>query len=115
LRGRRDDGRINEENPLQNEENFRQLLRFSLEAGDTVLGEHLQNSGSNATYISKTTQNQLIEACGTVVREVISNRIKEAQFFSVVFDKTTGALFLKIMACHFLYKKKLICKESGMP
>jgi hypothetical protein len=50
FRGRCDDGRIveDEENPLQNEENFRQLLRFSLEVGDTVLGEHLQNLGSNA-------------------------------------------------------------------
>jgi hypothetical protein len=73
FRGRCDDGRIveDEENLLQNEENFRQLLRFSLEAGDTVLGEHLQNPVSNATYISKTTQNKLIEPCGTVVREVI--------------------------------------------
>jgi hypothetical protein len=64
-------------------------MGLMVKAGDTVLGKHLQNSGSNATYISKTTQNQLIEACGTVVREVILKRIKEAQFFSVVFDKTT--------------------------
>jgi hypothetical protein len=30
-------------------------------------------------------------------------------------SKDLGALFFKIMACHFLYIKKLICKESGMP
>jgi hypothetical protein len=64
-----------------------QFLRFRVEAG--VLGEHLQNSGSNATYISKTTQDQLIEACGSVVREVILKRIKEAKYFSVVFDVPT--------------------------
>jgi hypothetical protein len=64
-------------------------LWFSVEAGDTVLGEHLQNSVSNATYISNTTQNQLIEACGTLVREVILKRIKEAKSFSVVYDETT--------------------------
>jgi hypothetical protein len=27
----------------------------------------------------------------------------------------SGTLFLKIMACHFLYKNKLICTENGMP
>jgi hypothetical protein len=30
-------------------------------------------------------------------------------------QKVSGTLFLKIMACHFLYKKKIICKENGMP
>jgi hypothetical protein len=33
----------------------------------------------------------------------------------LAYNNDSGALFLKIMACHFLYKKKLICKESGMP
>jgi hypothetical protein len=39
FRGRRDDGRIveDEENPLQNEGNFRQLLRFRVEAGEQFL------------------------------------------------------------------------------
>jgi hypothetical protein len=33
--------------------------------------------------------NQLIEACGTEIREVNLKRIKEAKYFSLVFDDTT--------------------------
>jgi hypothetical protein len=43
---------------------------------------------------------------------------KEKSIKNYFLPKTgseSGALFLKIMACHFLYKIKLICKESGMP
>jgi hypothetical protein len=65
----------------QNEGNFRQLLRFRVDAGDTVLENHLTYSNSNATYISKTTQNQLIEVCGDMTRETILNRIKSEFFF----------------------------------
>ena len=93
FRGRRDDGRIDledeEEHLLQNEGNFRELLRFRVKAGDSVLENHLKNSASNATYISKTTQNQLIEVIGEVIRENILNRIRKVKYFSVMFDETT--------------------------
>jgi Domain of unknown function (DUF4371) len=62
---------------LQNGENFRELLRFRVKAGDSVLENHSKNSASNATYISKTTQNQLIEVIGEVIRENILNRFYE--------------------------------------
>lgn len=66
LRGHRDDGELNVESqrePLINEGNFRELLRFRVNCGDLELENHLKNSRSNATYISKNTQNQLIECC----------------------------------------------------
>jgi hypothetical protein len=40
------------------------LLRFRAKAEDRVLKNHLKTSASNATCISKTTQNQLIEIIG---------------------------------------------------
>ena len=35
-----------------NHGNFLALLNFRIEAGDTVLGEHLSTAARNATYIS---------------------------------------------------------------
>jgi len=68
LRGHRDDGdlyKINESDSLvANDGNFRALLRFRIESGDTILENHLKMSGKNATYKSKTSANELIQCCG---------------------------------------------------
>ena len=60
LRGRRDDDPTNES--LQG--NFQALLNFRIDSGDEVLQNHLENSSRNATYISKTIQNELITTIG---------------------------------------------------
>jgi hypothetical protein len=57
FRGRRDDRRIGLENEqifLQDVGDFRELLRFIVKAGDSVLENHLKNSAFNAPYISNT-------------------------------------------------------------
>ncbi|KAJ8870739.1 hypothetical protein PR048_027038 [Dryococelus australis] len=41
----------------------RQLLQFRMDAGDNNLCRHWKNAPSNATYISKHTQNELIKCC----------------------------------------------------
>jgi hypothetical protein len=65
LRGHRDDGPLNPERPIDTAEGkFRALLAFRVDAGDTTLRHHLQTAKKNATYISKTTQNELVEICG---------------------------------------------------
>ena len=66
LRGQRDDGR----NMLdRNPGNFQALLDFQLQPGDVVVKEHFTNSPRNATYRSKTIQNELISCCGEIVRK----------------------------------------------
>jgi hypothetical protein len=40
--------------------NFKALLSFRVDAGDDILAHHLKTAASNATYISKTTQNEII-------------------------------------------------------
>jgi len=65
LRGHRDDGMLpvtsgsNESRCLTNEGNFRALLQYRIDGGDSVLQYHLTNTGKNATYISNTTQDDL--------------------------------------------------------
>nr|XP_047146142.1 zinc finger MYM-type protein 1-like [Hydra vulgaris] len=41
----------------------------------------------NATYISKTTQNQLIDSCGKAIEEVLIKNVKHSIFYSILCDK----------------------------
>ncbi len=63
LRGHRDDATSIEKDvsDSENHGNFRALLNFRIDAGDTVLAEHLRTAARNATYTSKTIQNEMIE------------------------------------------------------
>ena len=59
LRGHRDDATRNEKvvDDLGNHGNFRALLNFRVDAGDSILAEHLATAPLNTTYTSKTIQN----------------------------------------------------------
>nr|XP_047132531.1 uncharacterized protein LOC101239815 [Hydra vulgaris] len=56
--------------------NFIELLNFRVDAGDQVLANHLFSSPKNATYISKTTQNQLIDSCGKAIEEICEDFLR---------------------------------------
>lgn len=81
LRGHRDDEKY--ENEKGNAGNFKALLHFRV---DNVLKHHFETAARNATYSSKTIQNELI----SVIREYISiqiiNEVKEGSFFTVLYS-----------------------------
>jgi hypothetical protein len=92
MRGHRDDGAMDcadGKSVVENDGNFRALLRFRVSAGDINLRNHLEQAAKNATYVSKTTQNELITAAGNVVRDQILERVSKAPFFSMLVDETT--------------------------
>ncbi|CAN7988762.1 unnamed protein product, partial [Ixodes hexagonus] len=93
LRGHRDDDtllqRANDGSSTSNEGNFRELLRFRVSSGDTALQEHLLSASSTATYISKTTQNELIECCEEEILTILMQWVHEAGIYSLMFDETT--------------------------
>lgn len=90
LRGHRDSGRIDTFDMVsQNEGNFRALLRYRADAGDTGLADHLLNSSSNAVYISPTIQNEIIATCNNLVLGDIVSQVNAAQCFSLLADETT--------------------------
>ena len=91
LRGHRDDGPIDPSGtiPLMNDGNFRALLRFRLRAGDESLRQHLQSSGKNAQYCSKTIQNELLEDMSGLVVEKVVKDVAEAGMWTVMADETT--------------------------
>uniref|UniRef100_A0A8C5QST3 Repressor of the inhibitor of the protein kinase n=1 Tax=Leptobrachium leishanense TaxID=445787 RepID=A0A8C5QST3_9ANUR len=104
LRGHRDDGALMDDStPEVNEGNFRELLRYRVASGDKILENHLLTASSRATYISNSTQNDLISCCGTEISNVIVARIKEARYFSVIFDETTDISHTEHLSLNFRY------------
>lgn len=83
LRGHRDDWKHVSDSSTSNPGNFIALLQFRVLSGDTVLAEHLATASThrNALYTSKTTQNEIIDICGSIIRETILAEVREACFF----------------------------------
>ena len=84
MRGHRDDSRYYE---TTDSGNFQALLDFRVDSGDAVLKDHFNNSARNATYRSKSIQNEVISCCADVVNEKIIKDIKEAKFYSILADE----------------------------
>ncbi|CAH1100927.1 unnamed protein product [Psylliodes chrysocephalus] len=110
FRGHRDDLPIlhnteisNECDMIVNEGNFRELLRFRVSAGDKKLEKHLQSASSNATYISKTTQNMLISCCGQEISEQILSKVRASRYYSILFDETTDVSHLSQLSLTLRY------------
>jgi len=90
LRGHRDDGILDYESAITGKEGiFRSLLAFRLDSGDNILKDHLKLCGKNATMISKTIQNEIINVLHQVITESIVKNIKKNVFFSIICDETT--------------------------
>ncbi|XP_050517998.1 52 kDa repressor of the inhibitor of the protein kinase-like [Diabrotica virgifera virgifera] len=109
LRGHRDDGQLLNETDSEphREGNFRALLRFRIDAGDKQLEEHVKSCGKNASYISKTIQNDLISCCGEVIKNQIVSQITYAQFFTIIADETTDMSTKEQLSICLRYLDKL--------
>ena len=128
LRGHRDDGALlpissdtsekgsveteTESLVTHNEDNFRALLQYRVDGGDTILENHLKSSVKNATYISKTAQNDIITAAGTVIRNKIFDKVSENKFFSVLVDETTDLSKQEQMTICLRYVSKNQLRED---
>lgn len=90
FRGHRDDGPIATDGsePNENDGNFRTLLRFRMRGGDSVLQSHLQGTKRNASYTSKTIQNELLLACGKLIKKKIVDDVNKSRFWTVLADET---------------------------
>ncbi|KAG8189774.1 hypothetical protein JTE90_017690 [Oedothorax gibbosus] len=114
LRGHRDDGLIDSSSSssIVNEGNFRELLRFRISAGDTALQKHLENTSANATYISKTTQNEIIEVCKEEIFDILKTKINSSTYYSVIFDETTDASHTSQKSLIITYLDESILRED---
>lgn len=89
LRGHRDSGPINCDNPpVENDGNFRSLLRFKVMSGDINLAEHLKTAQGNASYTSADIQNQILTSCSNLILKQIISKVNAAKCFTVLADET---------------------------
>ena len=71
--------------------NFKELLDFRASAGDELLKEHLVK---NASYISKTSQNELLFCLKTFIQEKIVEEVRSQQvgpYYGFQCDEVTDA------------------------
>ena len=90
LRGHRDDSKYFPnagEYSLNSTGNFIELLNFRYRGGDVNVINHFKDLNKNASYISKTTQNELINCCGEVISDQILSEIKKNKFFTILADE----------------------------
>ena len=83
LRGHRDDKPGNS----ASQGNFRALLAFRVDSGDETLQQHLENAPRNATYTSKTIQNEMITTVGKYLLDKLSCEMKGSKYFSILADE----------------------------
>ena len=57
--------------------------------GDKVLEQHLKKCSKIASYISKTSQNDLISCCGQFITKLVVRKKKENLFFSILTDEAS--------------------------
>lgn len=111
LRGHRDSGAISlsEEEPLENDGNFRALLRFRVRSGDVTLREHLEKGPRNAQYLSPKIQNEVIFAWNEVILEKLVKMINSVDCFTVLCDETTDISTKEQMriGVRYIYKNRI--------
>lgn len=101
-----------ENSSITNEGNFKAILKLMIRSGDTVLADHLENLAANATYISKTIQNQLINCCGKEILNTIIESANNSGFHSVIFDETTDISTNSQLSVVIRYVKKSEIRED---
>lgn len=90
LRGHRDDGTLNIDSALVGSQGiFRSLLAFRIDSGDKELTNHINNCKKNATMISKTIQNEIIDILYKVIIDTIIANVEKNKYFSILCDETT--------------------------
>ncbi|KAJ3649397.1 hypothetical protein Zmor_021144 [Zophobas morio] len=109
LRGHRDDGDLESESS-SGEGNFRALLKFRIDAGDEILLDHVNNCAKNASYISKSTQNDLIDSCGELITNKIVNKIKKSKYFTIIADETTDVSISEQLSICIRYFDVVTCE-----
>ncbi|KAL5502423.1 hypothetical protein EMCRGX_G009193 [Ephydatia muelleri] len=118
LRGHCDNATDIENEPLdtENHGNFRALLNFSVDAGDTVLGEHLKAAAKNATCTSPVIQNQIIDVLEDQIRSETIRRVQKANWFTVIADEVTDVSNKEqlslVLSCAVTWQLPLLCSAE---
>ena len=71
--------------------NFIDMLNYGVCRGDKALEEHLKTCGKNQTYVSKTSQNKIINCCGEIIIGEHIINVKKSKFYSIIADEASDS------------------------
>ncbi|XP_062508479.1 52 kDa repressor of the inhibitor of the protein kinase-like [Corticium candelabrum] len=108
LRGHRDD--LTYDHSPQG--NFMAFVKFAIDSGDIVLKEHLECCSRNATYMSKTTQNDLMKLMADDIIQQIVDNVKSSLFFAVLADEVRDVSGWEQLAVSLRYMKDNKAEEK---
>lgn len=97
------------------EGNFRDLLKFRIQAGDTILKQHLEEGPRNAQYISVRTEHEIINICEEILTNDIISKANASKCFSILADETTdiaGVEQLSLGVRFIDFNDKLVIREE---
>ncbi|XP_047142816.1 52 kDa repressor of the inhibitor of the protein kinase-like [Hydra vulgaris] len=88
LRGHRADS-FYYENENSNSGNLQSILKLISDCAENSLVNGRISTPKNATYRSKTTQNELINICNDIIISKLKCEVKKAKFFSILADEAS--------------------------
>lgn len=97
---------------VDNENNFRELIRFRVDSGDQVLQNHLETSHKKATYISSLVQNKIISVYNKLILKNLVDNVNKAKGFTTLADKTTDISNKEQMSLCVRYVRKKTVRED---
>ena len=108
LRGHRDDSTSTDE---EHQGKFRALIDFRVDSGDRALKEHLDSCRRDATYISKTTQNDLLQCMGNYIQSQIIAQVKNGCFYGIMADEVTDVSAFEQVGVALWYVQNCVAVE----
>ena len=104
------DGRSSTNIPILVSDWWKLKTLFNLLAdSDDILKNYLENAKKNATYTSKTIQNDFIDVIGEYIKDKLMERIKQdGSVFTIIADETTDMFNQEVLALCFA-----VCSESA--
>nr|CAH7766104.1 unnamed protein product [Callosobruchus chinensis] len=79
---------FDDDEPVENDGNFRALLRLRVKSGDEILRKHLTEASKKANYISPRIQNELINSCNAIIVNTLIKKVNASRSFSILADET---------------------------
>ena len=111
LRGHRDDTTSD----ALNQGNFKALLNVRVDAGNTELHDHLQTCARIASYISKTSQNQLLQCIKKYIQDVLVQQVKDGGgWYGIEADEVTNASNWEQLGLVFRYHYNFTTDKGGL-
>ncbi|XP_050066479.1 zinc finger MYM-type protein 1-like [Aphis gossypii] len=84
-------------------------LNDQIDACDENLRKHFESASKNATFVSKTVQNELINICGSIITDKLIKEIKDSVFYSILCEETSDLTHIEQMSLSVRYVDTTTC------